>query len=394
MKIAIMAEYPIYPYADELGIDAKAKKRVTTFNLNLVDVLKRQPDVEIHLITNGRPVLSAKKTIYRDNLTITFLAYPRIVNGGTLFHSYRITARRMLKNIQPDIVHGIGTEHIWPYAAVTSSYPAVITVHGIMIEVVKKLSPPLVSLPRYFAFLERLTLRKAKHIISTISPYTENMLYPHTKATFYPVENAIPERFWRASVDVYSGRNILFVGDLEERKSVLDLIQAFQRLRSNDKLQGVKLIIVGPITDSEYCKRVLNYIAANQLQKCVILRGFMLPDELVEEYITAAMLVLPSRQETAPLSISEAMAAGLPVIASRISGIPEMIEDGNSGYLFEVGDIDDLAQKIEKLMYNTKLRVRMGRRGKVIAESRWRAEMVAQKTLEVYRQVISDWHSQ
>ena len=88
------------------------------------------------------------------------------------------------------------------------------------------------------------------------------------------------------------------------------------------------------------------------------------------------------------------MAAGLPVIASRVSGIPEMVEDGRSGYLFEVGDVDELAGKIERLMDDPDLRARMGRRGKEIAEKRWRPESVAQKTVEVYRQVIADWHGQ
>ena len=79
-------------------------------------------------------------------------------------------------------------------------------------------------------------------------------------------------------------------------------------------------------------------------------------------YRGARFLVIPSNWfEGCPLVISEAMSHGLPVIASRIGGLPEVVEDGVTGLLFEPGDVDDLVGKIRLLWDSPELCRRMGR---------------------------------
>ena len=109
---------------------------------------------------------------------------------------------------------------------------------------------------------------------------------------------------------------------------------------------------------------------------------------MAEEYARSAIVALPSKQETAPVAVAEAMATGRPVVATRVCGVPYMVEDGGSGILVEHGDVAALAGALSRLLRDRELRVQMGQRGREIAESRFRAAHIACQTHEVYRSVI------
>ena len=86
--------------------------------------------------------------------------------------------------------------------------------------------------------------------------------------------------------------------------------------------------------------------------------------------------------------VQEAMAAGVPVIASRVGGVPFQVEDGRTGFLYEAGDVAALAAHLEELMSSRELRDRIGAAAKSFADERFRAAQVAERTLEVYRRVL------
>lgn len=98
--------------------------------------------------------------------------------------------------------------------------------------------------------------------------------------------------------------------------------------------------------------------------------------------------VLPSFTEGMPNAILEAMAAGLPVVASRVGGIPELIQDGVEGYLVEPGHVDHLAQAIEKVMLNTEWRREAGKQARMKAKGfTWHA--LAARNLEIMSDALS-----
>jgi glycosyltransferase involved in cell wall biosynthesis len=117
--------------------------------------------------------------------------------------------------------------------------------------------------------------------------------------------------------------------------------------------------------------------------------GFLDREKLVTFYLNARFLIVPSRcYEVCPLVILEAMSYGLPVIAPRAGGLPELIGDGVNGLLFEPGNFEDLATKMKMLWENPNLCQRMGQAGrdKVIqgySEERYYARLMA-----VYKQAI------
>ena len=384
MKIAILGSYSIYNFATELESDPKSVRRITSWNETLASSLAKRPDVEVHFITGSKSI-PGTRTLRKERLAVTYLVTPPKLNMFSLFQYTRWKVHRMLDEIGPDLVHGIGTEHIWPYVAVTSHLPTVITVHGVMSEIIRKVPTPITSRKRLFSWLERWVLRRTQHLIS-ISPYVEQMAKKYTAAQTYSVENPVNAIFSRHTAKPENGKYVLFVGSIESCKGLDILIESLAQFGTRPGNQP-PVIIVGSVTEQSYEIALRRQIEAHALTDSIHFRGFLLPNELADLYANAALLVLPSRQETAPLCIAEAMAAGLPVVASNVGGVAHMIDDGGTGFLVEPGDVETLSAKLETLWHNADLRRQMGERGREVARQRWRPELIAEQTEEVYRQV-------
>jgi len=390
MRVVILGNYPIYPFIDRLGIQKKAIKRITSWNFTFVNELRKIANTEIYVITSGKGVLNKTTIIEENNLHIFYLVESKLMTGLTMFNNFVRQSHKLIETIKPDIVHGIGTEHIWPYAAVSSGYPCIVTVHGIMSEIVKKVKTPLFSRMRYFAHLEKKTLRYTKNLI-VISPYVEQMLAQYTKAEMYPIENPISDIYYDVLAKPNNNKTILFVGDTLERKSLGTLLEAFSTLVANSNASDWNINVVGPIKRGDYYNNVIvPTMIKNNISQRINFKGFMFPEQLAEEYSKSACLVLTSIEETAPMCIAEAMAVGLPVIASRISGIPYMVKEGESGFLFEPKNVVELAEKMKILIENPSLRVKMGSAGRRSAAERWKPQMIVQKTSDIYSKIIGE----
>ncbi len=134
----------------------------------------------------------------------------------------------------------------------------------------------------------------------------------------------------------------LYYGRLSREKGILDLISAYEK-------SGIanKLYIVGDGPDRE---RIENIVKEKKLEKRIFVLGY-LEGEALEKIINEALaVVVPSRwYENAPYTVIEAMNAGKIVIASRIGGLSEMIREGETGFLFNFADIEDLSSKLVKV---------------------------------------------
>lgn len=87
------------------------------------------------------------------------------------------------------------------------------------------------------------------------------------------------------------------------------------------------------------------------------------------------------------MTIIEAMAAGKPVVATRVGGVPDLVEDGHSGFIVEPGDVEGMARCILELLTSLDARRNMGRRARQLAE-RFRLETVAAQYRQLYYEVV------
>jgi glycosyltransferase involved in cell wall biosynthesis len=100
------------------------------------------------------------------------------------------------------------------------------------------------------------------------------------------------------------------------------------------------------------------------------------------------VFALPSRAENAPLVVLEAMASGVPVVAARVGGVPELVEDGDSGLLFEPENVEALTGAIDSLMRSPSLRARLGQDGRDRIATHFRPQQAAEALVALYEQVI------
>lgn len=174
-------------------------------------------------------------------------------------------------------------------------------------------------------------------------------------------------------VDPARGEYIAFAGRLSEEKGVATLLAAASQATETP----VALAGSGPLDD---------FVQTNASPN-VRLRGRLDESQMGDFYRGARALVLPSTCfEMCPLVILEAMAHGLPVIASRIGGLGELVDDGETGLLFEPGDADDLAGKLRRLWNDAELCRRLGRAGREKAVREYSSETYLKRLTGLYRE--------
>jgi glycosyltransferase involved in cell wall biosynthesis len=156
-----------------------------------------------------------------------------------------------------------------------------------------------------------------------------------------------------------NGRILVCVGRLSPEKGQAGLLEAFARLR--ERHQELQLHLVGDGPD----RPVLEALAADLgIGGQVTFLGRMTENDAIAEIARSDILVLPSFMEGLPIVLMEAMALGVPVVASRVAGIPELVEDGTGGLLFTPSGWDELARCIERLLTDKALRDSIAEQGK------------------------------
>jgi len=197
-----------------------------------------------------------------------------------------------------------------------------------------------------------------------------------------PAAAGDPPSFARA-FDV-AGPFLLFVGRLASNKGLLDLVESFARLARDDPT--ATLVLVG--ADGGMAAAVDTRARARGVAERVRRVGFVEdPALLAAAYREARALVLPSEYEAFGLVLLEALAEGTPVVASRVGGIPEIVEDGGSGLLVPPRSPDDLYAALARLWADPDLRRRLGSTGRTAVVPRFTWDGLADRLDRIYREV-------
>ena len=368
---------------DHSDVDEKVDGGVQAVTKYMVDAFAGIPEIELHVISFKYGIDEGK--------TSAGSAYTRHILPGAKFGTLtgywkdQRTLNRVLERIQPAIVHGQGAGHNG-ILATRSRYPSVITIHGIMAEEArfytgfgKRARHRLLS-----RLSEHYCIAHGKHTI-LISPYVAEYFANRLAGRHYMIPNPIGDSFFSIPRQEQPGR-VLFAGRLYALKGVMDLVRATAQVAQS---LDVELVLAGSLDDRQYVSQLKNESASLGISDIVYFRGLLDEQELRKELSRAAVLVLPSYQETAPMVIVEAMAAGLPVIASDIGGVSYLVKDGKTGFLIPSGDVNALSGRLMTLLSDRSLRQSFGSEAKRQATGEYRADSVARRTIDVYRQILS-----
>ena len=173
------------------------------------------------------------------------------------------------------------------------------------------------------------------------------------------------------------------------RKGLLNLVCAMAELEQEAKL----FITGGGVTptqlDSEYYERVVALIEALELQDRVSIgASSIVMREMPEVYAMSDLVVLPSQREGLGLILLEALASGVPVVATRTSGVSEVISDGQTGMLVEPNSPFQLARAIDKLLAQPRLAKQLSEKGRKLVEAKFNLDVQARKIERIYRTLL------
>lgn len=290
---------------------------------------------------------------------------------------------RYLQKQQFDIVHTHSTEAgiIGRLAAAIADVPAVVhTVHGVPFAPDRNR-----ALELFVLYGERLAATYSDQIITNADAIATDYLSrgigtPEQYTTVYSgiqldtFQDASP-----ASEINENGIQIASVGRLADGKGFPDLIAAVDQLDRND----ITVYIVG---DGPMYEKLEEEIEHSGLSETVQLLGYR--DDIPEILSAVDIFTLPSYREGTPRVITEAMATGLPVIATDIAGIPEQVAHGENGYLIQPGDIDGLTKHIQQLCESSSLRQQFGTASQKRAE-KFSVQQMLQDIDHIYTRLLA-----
>ncbi|MGQ9492135.1 MAG: glycosyltransferase family 4 protein [Anaerolineae bacterium] len=372
MRVALVTPYPVDTMRIPGGVRSVA--------YNLVQGLRRFPDLDIHIL-HCHSEVPENRVESEGNLTVHYMAMPkRRVVPNTILALGRVA--KTLRRLHPDVVNTHAPHYA--VAALWSGYPTVYTIHGVIHREAQVYRSRLFDRCRLLleSWCDRYAVQHV-HDIVAISPYVLQEYRGMSQARFHRINNPLTEDFFCLPNLEEEGR-LLYVGTIDERKNLLDLMRVFEIVCQH--MSEVQLRIAGRTTNPIYYRQVREYIAAHGLETRVVFLGLQDKEHLLQEYACCAVVVLPSRQETTPMAVIEAMAAGKPVVATRVGGVPDLIEDGGNGFTVAVGDVESFGRYIIELLKDQSLRQRMGQHARLVAE-RFRLETIAAQYRQLYYQV-------
>ena len=152
-----------------------------------------------------------------------------------------------------------------------------------------------------------------------------------------------------------------------------------------EKYPDVRLLLLGQAdVTHNYCEEIKALVTRYNLGEIVHFKGKISPGEVGKWLQVCDISVLPSLSEGFSNTLLESMAAGLPVVATNVGGNPEIVADGVSGYIVPPADPASLANALDKLLSNETLRVKMGKAGRQIVESKFSKEIMIDKYLDLF----------
>ena len=175
-----------------------------------------------------------------------------------------------------------------------------------------------------------------------------------------------------------NGALVTFVGRIEQGKGVFDLIEAVNEVRAT--IPAVRLECAG---DGDI-EGALRHVAVRGIRANVHFPGWLAPRRREELLARTTVFVLPSHAEGLPMSLLEAMAAGCPVIATPVGGIPDVVADGVNGLLVPAGDRDALALALHRLLVDRSLAARLGREARETIRRRFTTGHAMERLDQVY----------
>ncbi len=348
----------------------------------LATALSKMPGVELEIVALSNDKSRRERTVSLANGRWTVRTVsPR---SGLLFY-YDIlrmipkVVARLVDQSSADIVH-VQNEAAW---AMRIRKPCVLTIHGIN-EFDTLYRGNRVCARARSAVVGRTegkARRRVRNVVC-INPYVRQFL--NSDQRVWEIENPVADSYF--DVLRKPKKAVVFcAASVTPLKNIHGLIDAFALVDRH--FMDAELRIAGSGVDTTYGQECVERARRLGVASRVHFLGSVSIDKVQQELSQASLIALTSFRETAPLAISEAMAAGVPALASNVCGVPALVEEGVTGRLVPAHDTLQTAETLLKMLTTDNL-ASMAATAKARAEKRFRASRVAERTLAAYHQIL------
>ena len=379
MKIALVTTDNREPFKDY----ACATPYFGTAPEALLQGFAQLGEPEVHVVSCTRVVMKSPEklapNIYFHSVYIRKIGWMRTLFAGCLW-----VVRKKLRQIKPDLAHGQGTEEYCSIGAVFSGFPNVMTIHGNMRLISKVNRHEPFSHPWLAARLEGFTVPRSGGVVC-ITNYTQEAVSRLARRTWV-LPNAVDSSFFEVNSEpsAETAPIVLCVGAICSRKNQNALIRALDPLveKLRFRMHFLGDVSPGQAYDDEFLALV------KERSWCAHL-GFAEREQLKEHFRQATALMLPSLEDNCPMVVLEAMAAGVPVIAAKVGGVPDLV-DSKTGIFCDPNEPESMREALVKVLTDISAAREMASRAKAQARERFHPRVIAQRHLEIYRELLSE----
>jgi glycosyltransferase involved in cell wall biosynthesis len=344
VKVAWISYFPIERLPDlPEPLRGLRRQHPATWQRVLLEEFAQNDDgnepLELHVIV-VRSSFPADCSFEWKGVKFHCLKLPRGTRDLTLYWWETWRIRHCLRSIQPDLVHAWGSEQGAALVASRLPFPYLVTMQGLLEWYLQQ--APLNWHLRIDACLERPALRRAS-IVTTESSFGVQWLrqhYPHLEVL--QAEHAPNWIFHRLQRQPeVKPLRFLFIGFLSQIKGTDLLVKALDRLCLELDFHVTLVGVAAPGYLEE-----LRAATSPALWERIRQRDDITPSDIAEEISRATIMLFPTRADTSPNSVKEAVVAGLPVVASTVGGIVDYVLPGRNGFTFPAGDLDAFVNAI------------------------------------------------
>jgi len=220
---------------------------------------------------------------------------------------------------------------------------------------------------RWGLYQDRLSMLRARQVVCSSKDQAERVVSglrvpgPKVKVIYYGIDT---ERFCPAPTR-RSASEILYAGGPWANKGLDVLLEAFARIQG--RFPQASISVVGGGEWARYQKKIQSLGLSSRVRY----GGQVAHASMVDRYRSAYLFAAPTLHESFGLVLAEAMACGLPVVATRVTAIPEVVEEGRTGLLVPVDDVPALAEALQTLLGDPERAAAMGKAGRARVEQRF-----------------------
>ncbi len=356
--------------------------------LNLFEGFRQLDDIRIVHVAFTKELKENKTITHADNITIHFIPF---INPFELV-DYAINTSQLdslIEREKPDLIH---IQEITPQILRFLRFPTnhvVVTQHGVMAEELKYMKGITQKSKGIFkAAIERFVFPRFENIIF-ISEYNRQRFRGQPMLQKKILNPLNPVFINTPLTETPHSNNLLYVGVISRRKNLGVVIRALGHLKDQ---YTFKLHVAGGFKDTGYESEIRQLIRDTGLVDHIVFHGWQTQEGIARLYATSPIFVLPSLQETLPVSVAEAMARGRIVIASDVGGISEMFTDQVSGFLFRRNDTNELADVLRNVFERSDDNG-VGARARAEAVEKFNPINIARETVSFYREVLATKHT-